>query len=90
MEQGTKIEYTADNLGAMFTRGSTRMVPDLNVIAGERGTYLEPFPEVGEPGWHWTVINHQGTTVFVPVHESMFKVVEASNFPPIGNPGRPE
>ena len=79
MHKGQTVRFTLDNLGTFETLGRDvggRRFAGPIVPAGTLGTYWKPDPAVSEPDWHLCLVVLDGTEYAVPVHRSMFEVVE--------------
>jgi hypothetical protein len=73
--QGQRVRFTADNLGCLEEPGVGRFL-DHHVMADDEGVYQEPHPSPLLGDWHHCTVEHEGKTLYVPVHESHFEVVE--------------
>jgi hypothetical protein len=70
---GDVVVFTANQLGTTAEPDSTRFEP-FAVSSGDKGVYVGPHPRLTEHGWHLcTVDGPDGTTLYCPVHESMFR-----------------
>lgn len=76
MKRGDKVRFTSESLGVLDPENLYRFRGDWHVGPEDVGTYLAPDPSGEKQDWHSVEVERDGETGIVPVHESMFEVIE--------------
>ena len=76
VQKGARVRFKAKRLGTATTRDAVRFAEHI-VWWGDEGVYDGPHPNarLAEQGWHICTVEHEGETLYVPVHPSHFEVI---------------
>lgn len=72
---GTRVRFTRGPLGTLTEPNAYRFHEHF-ASKGDEGSYLGPHPQerLAEKDWHLVAIEHDGRTLYVPVHAGQFEV----------------